>query len=438
VPSPIVAIDPVEQAHRSESQDLQIALQTKNSDALETYLQKYPDSPKRAEVLASISTLRRSEFDEWTQYELVQKQFPWWMQISSIRQFGNRAAVRLKYIADPALPLVAGKKFPDAAYAEQLTVFDCDQPITALSEITIYGKSAEILHHYKWGQPEYLNLSAGASIPPGSVGGTARNIVCHDKLRTPLLGKKRLSAMNFASLSSTAEGDGDIFYVPIDSGAGDGDLRDMIMIFRMHEDVGLKGPDTSVTERLPKYRIEVDRVKLKCSSNESAAIKSEYFDASTKLVYWTATDPSANLQWSKYGDTSPIALLGRIVCPFVGLGVQVAKDGTSIKVVGVIDETPAQKAGVKVNDIITHLDDESVDGMTVNEAVQKMRGPLDTTIKLRITRQGNDSPVELAVTRGVVQRPSVQWPSVQAPAVQWPSVQAPSVQWPSVQGQVKQ
>jgi hypothetical protein len=53
------------------------------------------------------------------------------MQISSIRQLGNRVAVRQKFIPDPKLPLLPGKEFPDAAYVEQLFVFDCDQPIMA-------------------------------------------------------------------------------------------------------------------------------------------------------------------------------------------------------------------------------------------------------------------------------------------------------------------
>ena len=78
--SSIVPSDPVQQAQRSESQDLQIALQTKNPAALETYLQKYPDSAKRTEVLKTISSLRRSEFDEWTLFEMANKQFPWFMQ----------------------------------------------------------------------------------------------------------------------------------------------------------------------------------------------------------------------------------------------------------------------------------------------------------------------------------------------------------------------
>jgi hypothetical protein len=112
-------------------------------------------------------------------------QFPHWMQISSIRQFGNRVAFREKYIPDPTGQLVPGKELHDAAYVENLDVVDCQEPILAMAETTIYGKSGETLHHYKWADPEYLNLSIGISISPGSVAATARNFLCNDELRTP-------------------------------------------------------------------------------------------------------------------------------------------------------------------------------------------------------------------------------------------------------------
>jgi carboxyl-terminal processing protease len=102
-------------------------------------------------------------------------------------------------------------------------------------------------------------------------------------------------------------------------------------------------------------------------------------------------------------------------------------DGKLIKVMRIIEETPAQKAGVKVNDVITHLNDEPVDGLTLNQVVEKLRGPADTEIKLKIIRDGQNIPT-LLVTRGAVQGPSASWPSVQVR----------SVQWPSVQGQVQQ
>ena len=73
-----------------------------------------------------------------------------------------------------------------------------------------------------------------------------------------------------------------------------------------------------------------------------------------------------------------------------------------IKVVAPIDDTPAAKAGVLANDIITKLDDEQVQGLTLNQAVEKMRGPVNTKIKLTIQRKGQDKPVEVSITRDVI------------------------------------
>jgi uncharacterized caspase-like protein len=445
-PNTAVEVDPVQQAQRSELDELQIALQTNNPAALETYLQKYPDSPKRTEVFETISKLRRSEFNEWTVYGMLTKLSNWFMQINSIEPLGHRVAVRIKFTIDPALPSpVSGRTIPDAAYGENVTVFDCDKPRSADAENTIYNTSGATLYHYKWADPRYLDLSIGVSLGAGTIGAAARNILCHDEMRRPLLAKKQLAAMNFASLSSLPNGEGDIFYVPMERGAPADDLRDIILIIRNNNEVGIKARDGSILDHLPYYRTEVDWLKLRCLSNEFAITKSEYFDASPNLVYWMAPDPSIN--WQKFIETSPYALLQRIICPnqFAGrLGVQVVKDDNSIKVVRVFDEAPAQKAGVKVNDIITHLDDGSVEGMTLDQAVEKMRGDANTKIKLRIIREGQSAPIELSITRGgqasSVQPPSAQtvpWPSVLTPSVPWPSMQTPSIQWPSVQGQAQ-
>ena len=60
------------------------------------------------------------------------------------------------------------------------------------------------------------------------------------------------------------------------------------------------------------------------------------------------------------------------------------------------------------NDIITHLDDEPVQGLTLNQAVEKMRGPVNTKIKLKVMRKGQDKPVEVAITRDVIRVRSVR------------------------------
>src|SRR5918994_1296027 len=87
---------------------------------------------------------------------------------------------------------------------------------------------------------------------------------------------------------------------------------------------------------------------------------------------------------------------------FGGLGIEVTMEDGLIKVVAPIDETPAAKAGVMANDIITKLDEEQVQGLTLNQAVEKMRGPVNTKIKLTITRKGQTEPVEVTIVRDVI------------------------------------
>src|SRR5947209_14745794 len=84
---------------------------------------------------------------------------------------------------------------------------------------------------------------------------------------------------------------------------------------------------------------------------------------------------------------------------FGGLGIEVTMEDGLVKVVAPIDETPAAKAGILANDIITHLDDEPVQGLTLNQAVEKMRGAVNTKIKLKIMRKGQDKPTEVTIMR---------------------------------------
>ncbi len=93
---------------------------------------------------------------------------------------------------------------------------------------------------------------------------------------------------------------------------------------------------------------------------------------------------------------------------FGGLGIEVTMEDGLIKVVAPIDETPAAKAGILANDIITKLDEEQVQGLTLNQAVEKMRGPVNTKIKLTIMRKGQDKPIEVSITRDIIRVRSVR------------------------------
>jgi hypothetical protein len=73
-----------------------------------------------------------------------------------------------------------------------------------------------------------------------------------------------------------------------------------------------------------------------------------------------------------------------------------------LKVLFPIRDAPAARAGVMANDIITRLDDQATQGMTINQALEKMRGPVNTTVRLKIARKGQDGPIELTIARAVI------------------------------------
>src|SRR5919112_1296007 len=93
---------------------------------------------------------------------------------------------------------------------------------------------------------------------------------------------------------------------------------------------------------------------------------------------------------------------------FGGLGIEVGMEDGFVKVVAPIDDTPASRAGVKPGDLIVKLDETSVKGMTLNDAVKRMRGKPSTNITLTIVRKGETKPVVVTLTRAIIKIQSVK------------------------------
>ena len=87
---------------------------------------------------------------------------------------------------------------------------------------------------------------------------------------------------------------------------------------------------------------------------------------------------------------------------FGGLGIEVTQQDGFVKVVSPMDDTPAYKAGVLAGDFITFVDDKPMLGLTLSEAVDIMRGPVGSSVKLTIVREGLEDPIEVLVTRAVI------------------------------------
>ncbi|MDH3665623.1 MAG: S41 family peptidase [Paracoccaceae bacterium] len=87
---------------------------------------------------------------------------------------------------------------------------------------------------------------------------------------------------------------------------------------------------------------------------------------------------------------------------FGGLGIEVTMENGFVKVVAPIDGTPADNAGVEAGDLITHIDGEAVLGLTLSEAVDKMRGPVGSEIVITVNREGAEEPFDITITRDTI------------------------------------
>ncbi|MGV1682786.1 S41 family peptidase [Sphingopyxis sp. NJF-3] len=92
-----------------------------------------------------------------------------------------------------------------------------------------------------------------------------------------------------------------------------------------------------------------------------------------------------------------------------GLGLSVTMEDGVVKVIAPTADTPADRAGIKAGDYITHIDKQLIFGMTLDEAVEQMRGRPGTKIEITVVREGQDKPMELTLTREIIDLKPVKW-----------------------------
>jgi carboxyl-terminal processing protease len=94
---------------------------------------------------------------------------------------------------------------------------------------------------------------------------------------------------------------------------------------------------------------------------------------------------------------------------FGGLGLEVTMEDGIIKVVAAMEGSPAAKAGILSGDLITSIDDKSVKGLTLEDAANKMKGAIDSKVRLKIIRKGAERPIELSVAREIIRVKAVRY-----------------------------
>jgi len=151
--------------------------------------------------------------------------------------------------------------------------------------------------------------------------------------------------------------------------------------------------DASGHEQLRVSRLATDVI----GSNLDLSADPKFTEAVADKVYY---GPVYLIQ--RPGPCEPDPSGVRNIDAIDGLGVYVTAANGQIKIVAPIENKPAAKAGIMAGDIIVALDGETVQGLTLGQVVEKMRGPVNTSVKLTIMRSGQDAPIELSVARDVI------------------------------------
>src|SRR5262249_42451869 len=173
-----------------------------------------------------------------------------------------------------------------------------------------------------------------------------------------------------------------------------------LILFSLRQDVGAATSNSTETYK-----------QLNLFGEVFERVRAEYVDdvSDDSLVesaingMLTSLDPHSNYLNTKNFNDMKVQTRGA----FGGLGIEVSMENGLVKVVSPIDDTPAARAGLKPGDLITHLDGDPVQGMTLPEAVEKMRGPVNSEIKLTIRREGKD-PFDVKLIRATVKIQSVR------------------------------
>src|SRR6202049_4699939 len=164
-----------------------------------------------------------------------------------------------------------------------------------------------------------------------------------------------------------------------------------LFVFALHQDIGAAPSSSNTGDTYKQLNLFGDVFEL-VRNGYVDDVKDDTLIEGAINGMLTALDPHSNYLNSKNFNDMKVQTRGE----FGGLGIEVSMENGLVKVISPIDDTPAAKAGLKPGDLIMAIDDAPVSDMTLSEAVEKLRGPVGTLVKLTLRRQGVD-PFEVSL-----------------------------------------
>jgi carboxyl-terminal processing protease len=159
-------------------------------------------------------------------------------------------------------------------------------------------------------------------------------------------------------------------------------------------------PESSVYEQLDLFGDIFERVR----SQYVEDVPTDELVTAAINGMLTSLDPHSSYLSAKDFEDMQVQTKGE----FGGLGIEVTQEEGFIKVIAPMDDTPADKAGILAGDYITHVDGEAVSGLMLDEAVEKMRGPIGSEIIITVVRQGTPEPFDVSIIRDTIKLTAVK------------------------------
>ena len=297
----------LEAVRRSEADDFKSALDANNATALTTFLDAYPESPRRAEVVRERSRLRRQPFTEWTVTGLNTEGNRRFARLASIQVIGDRVAIQIKYEED---------ELERGGYRIVTLVYDCARPGfgAKTSEMERFGATNNLLDKLKLADPSVSDLSDIEALIPGTFGWNERLSACTEQRRTPLVDKDDLIDKTLTPFSIQPIFDQstlingrrvqtdvpkkipgsfvNIFYLPKrrvtfeDPDGTPRHWREAVVLgrFTLPQSVAEAFNVTIDPKKDATYLSRVDLVLIDCVSSQTAVVDSEFYDADLRLV----------------------------------------------------------------------------------------------------------------------------------------------------------
>src|SRR5271166_566533 len=175
-----------------------------------------------------------------------------------------------------------------------------------------------------------------------------------------------------------------------------------VLTFSLSQDLGAATPNSNSSETYKELNL-FGEVFEHVRADYAGKVDDDSLIESAINGMLTSLDPHSNYLNTKNFDDMKVQTRGE----FGGLGIEVSMESGLVKVISPIDDTPAARAGLKPGDLITQLDGDPVQGMTLPEAVEKMRGLIGSEIKLTIRREVKD-PFDVKLTRATIKIQSVR------------------------------